>query len=192
MNKWTSNRRIIKTFDDGTSLFFGRGSFDDWCVFYLENGKASPPKDFEYFNTLQDLSDRHGTILVWRAFMTLYNHTKKDFSPILCNQITKLTQIFNEDALLADKIFTILYVAMIAEENKEGTILGKMIKALGVHQSVIERMDTMKAANFSKGMKAKEIRRECSKRNITRKKIAKVNKSLQFGRMTRYKNKLAA
>lgn len=55
---------------------------------------------------------------------------------------------------------------MIAEENKAGTVLGKRIKRLGVHQVLLENISPRIAANFSRGMRAKEIIGECIKRKF--------------------------
>lgn len=36
-------------------------------------------------------------------------------------------------------VFTIIYLGMVAEENKLGTKLGKRIKRLGIHQVLYDR-----------------------------------------------------
>ena len=58
-------------------------------------------------------------------------------------------------------MFTILYMAMIAEEKKEHTKLGKRIKRLGVHKLLVERVPVSEAANFMRGMGWREIDRMC-------------------------------
>lgn len=60
-------------------------------------------------------------------------------------------------------MFTILYMAMIAEEKKEHTKLGKRIKRLGVHKLLIEGVPVNEAANFMRGMGWREIDKMCSK-----------------------------
>ena len=49
-------------------------------------------------------------------------------------------------------IFSILYMAMIAEERKAGTRLGKRIKRLGIHKLLIENIPVREAANFMRGI----------------------------------------
>ena len=57
-------------------------------------------------------------------------------------------------------------MAMIAEENKANTKLGKKIKRLGVHQILIENITPNISANYSKGMKWREIEKECKERGF--------------------------
>ena len=46
---------------------------------------------------------------------------------------------------------------MIAEKNKEGTVLKERIKRLGMHQLLMLNYSPEVAANFSKGKKAKDL-----------------------------------
>jgi hypothetical protein len=57
-------------------------------------------------------------------------------------------------------------MGMIAEENKENTILGKRIKRLGMYQTLIEGLPAEMSANFSRGMKWKQLDKECTKRGF--------------------------
>ena len=57
-------------------------------------------------------------------------------------------------------------MAIIPEENKAHTKLGKRIKRLGVHQILIENMNPNENTNYSKGMKWKEIEKKCIKRGF--------------------------
>ena len=164
--------KTIKTFADDSRIFYGTGNFDDWCVFIREGGRVSIPRDKDYFTTLQNLAKKYSSALVWDTFTKLYHITHEALSNNVCSYITDLTkENFKDDAILADKIYTILYLAMIAEERKAGTVLGKTIKALGVHQVVIEGYAPEVAAQFSRGMKAYQIKDECEKRGIYRKYI---------------------
>lgn len=73
---------------------------------------------------------------------------------------------YGEDSLNIAIDFTIIYMGMIAEENKEFTKLGKRIKRLGVHQVLKERMHYNEAANFSRGKKWKELNEICSSKGF--------------------------
>ena len=55
---------------------------------------------------------------------------------------------------------------MVAEENKQFTKLGKRIKRLGIHQILQENLDVAKAAQYSRGMKWREIHDECIERGF--------------------------
>ena len=53
--------------------------------------------------------------------------------------------------------FTIIYAAMIAEENKANAILKKRIKRLGMYQVLIQNMKPEEAAQFSRGKSASSL-----------------------------------
>jgi hypothetical protein len=61
---------------------------------------------------------------------------------------------------------TFLYAGMVAEENKEGAILRKRIKRLGVHQLLIEERQAIYAENFSRSKPWREIAVECDVRGF--------------------------
>ena len=69
-------------------------------------------------------------------------------------------------ALKFAKVFSILYMGMVAEENKRFTRLGKRIKRLGMHMLLVERQDVDYAANFMRNMKWREIDVMCRERGF--------------------------
>jgi len=52
-------------------------------------------------------------------------------------------------------------MGMIAEENKEGAILKKRIKRLGVYQVLIEGVSPKVAARYSRGLGADYLDKVC-------------------------------
>ena len=81
-------------------------------------------------------------------------------------EIETLSKSYGQYEFNAEGIFTILYAAMIAEENKENSILGKRIKRLGVHMLLIDKEPVDYAANFMRGMNWKELDKMCKKRGF--------------------------
>ncbi|MDU4749750.1 MAG: hypothetical protein E6X86_01805 [Clostridium butyricum] len=73
--------------------------------------------------------------------------------------ISDLSISYNEDSNIVDKILSIIYMGMIAEERKQYTKLGKRIKRLGVYKLLVEDVD--EAANCMRGMKWQDINNEC-------------------------------
>ena len=65
-----------------------------------------------------------------------------------------------------EKILSILYMAMIAEEQKKYTRLGKRIKRLGIHKLLFEGASAREAANFMCGMGWRDIARLCEERGF--------------------------
>ncbi len=81
-------------------------------------------------------------------------------------KIDEISESYGEIALEFSKIFTILYMGMLAEENKEGTRLGKRIKRLGVHKLLLEGQTVNESANFMRGMNWRQIDALCKERGF--------------------------
>lgn len=153
------------------SIKFDAGKFDNYCVYitnFIENKpiKKFAPKDNEYFEDLIILKKIYGK-KVYNFFVKIFEKTKKELNLKLAQSICDTCdKYFLKENNLCKKTFLILYYAMVAEENKTNTKLGKKIKRLGVHQILIENMKPEIAANFSKGMKWQEINNECEIRGF--------------------------
>ena len=154
--------KIVKKFKDGSEIGFGKGRFDDFCV-YLDN---KPPLDVHYFTRLYELKEIYGGSNIYNDFIYIYELVTKKLESAVLEDITYISQKYKDYIIRVDKIFTILYMAMIAEENKVNTKLGKKIKRLGVHQILIENITPNVSANYSKGMKWREIEKECIERGF--------------------------
>jgi hypothetical protein len=57
-------------------------------------------------------------------------------------------------------------MAMIAEEQKQYTKLGKRIKRLGIHMLLIEQLSVHEAANIMRGMGWRDIAVLCDERGF--------------------------
>lgn len=159
--------RIIKEFADGSILEYDRGSFDDWCVYLQrpkENRKA--PRDIDYFEQLKSFSSKYGVKQIYEDYVKVYNLTGKQIDDKSLRAITTIAGAYGEDKLDMDIIFSILYMAMIAEEQKAYTKLGKRIKRLGIHKLLIENCSVKESANFMRGMGWRDIDILCKKRGF--------------------------
>ncbi len=157
--------QILKTFADSLTLIYDQGKFDRYCIFLISpTGYKHAPSDVEYFTSLKQLADHFGASYVYQHFCSIYQATTPIAEPEIFQHITYVSQTCYGDAsLLADKVFSILYAAMVAEENKAHAILKKRIKRLGVHQLLfVEGFTPEKAAQFSKGLKWEEIAAICN------------------------------
>lgn len=164
----------IKVFSDGSKAEYDKGKIDNWCVYLVTTGKRCAPRDSEYFTILKGLADKYGTEKVYADFVTIYDHTNKDDvsddqKSVVQDALTEITGIANsytEDALAVDQVFTILYMAMVAEEKKAGTRLGKRIKRLGVHMMLFEGLSPKDAAGCLTGKRWQEIDAMCNARKF--------------------------
>lgn len=162
--------RLIKKYDDGSYLEFDKGGFDDWCVYFvISDGSRTAPTDTGYFNQLKQYAAQYGAEKVYNDFVSVYSLTNKKVEQTTLDKITQIASLYNKkagDALDMDIVFTILYMAMIAEENKQYTRLGKRIKRLGVHMVLAENVDVNKAATCMNGKRWHEIDKMCRERGF--------------------------
>ncbi len=143
-------------------LTFSRGKFDDWCVYEIDSeGVRKPPLDIEYFNEIEELTQFFSPDEIYDDFIELYNETTKSFDEKVIIDIEKIVEHYNSYADDMFRIFCILYMGMIAEENKRYTKLGKRIKRLGMYNLLIKRFEPEYCANFMKGMGWKDIDKIC-------------------------------
>ncbi|NLE61899.1 MAG: hypothetical protein GX616_26385 [Planctomycetes bacterium] len=152
---------------DGTSLEYDRGAFDDWCVYEARpDGKRTPPQDIDYFQTMKDLAAVFGAQRVYDDYVIVYRSTGREAGGKTLEVIESIAQRYAGDGPTVQRVLTILHMAMVAEENKRNTRLGKRIKRLGIHRLLIEEMHTREAANFMRGMQWREIDRLCKDRGF--------------------------
>ena len=145
--------QLIKHFADGSFLEYDRGGFDDWCVYLTDaSGKRKPPRDIDYFAQLRSLAERFGTDKVYNDYVKVYELTGKQVSKADLDCISRLSEEYGASANQVDTIFFFFFMAMIAEQRKAGTRLGKRIKRLGIHKLLIENIPVREAANFMRGI----------------------------------------
>ena len=159
---------LIKVFSDASYIEYDRGSFDDWCVYYIApSGIRKPPRDTEYFQTLKELSEKYGVSRIYHDFTKVYTWTDNQLSKRSLDLITELsTEYENEDILTIDKTFSIIYCGMVAEERKRNTKLGKRIKRLGIHVLLLENESVAYAAHFMRGKNWRDIDFDCRQRGF--------------------------
>lgn len=158
---------IVKQFSDGSYLEYADGNFDHLCVYMVNPSKnyRQPPLDVDGF--LQERAREFGADKIYSDFVKFYNLTSKTVEESTLNFIEQLSHSeYKEQGLAFQKIFTILYMGMLAEENKAGTRLGKRIKRLGMHKLLKENQSVSEAANFMRGMNWRQIDTLCKERGF--------------------------
>ena len=159
--------QLIKEFENGTFLEYDRGGFDDWCVYFTDtNGTRKPPRDVDYFKQLTELAEKYSVEKVYTDYVQVYNLTGKEVEQTALAEISRISVSYGRDALDVDVIFSILYMAMIAEERKKYTRLGKRIKRLGIYKLLIEKRSVYEAANFMRGLGWRDIDALCRERGF--------------------------
>ena len=82
---------------DGSYLYYGRGSFDDWCVYEMNQlGSKKAPRDIDYFNELYDYAKEFGHDTLYNDFVMIYDMTTKkfDFKIYQINMVVLISKFF--------------------------------------------------------------------------------------------------
>ncbi len=159
----------VKEFSDGSYLEYAEGNFDHWCVYMVNPAKnfRRPPLDVDYFGFLKEQAQTYGAEKIYNDFVTFYGQTGKVVEQRVLDLIEHIAvNGYGDKWLDFTKIFTILYMGMLAEENKAFTRLGKRIKRLGMHKLLIENETVADAANFMRGMGWRQIDAMCKQRGF--------------------------
>ena len=158
--------QAFRTFADGSSIGFGRGKIDNFCVYVKDETGVRAPLDTEYFQFIHDLATEHGTLAVYNAFKKIYDVAEKELLPEAISVIDQVSERFSASKLKPEFYFSILYLCMVAEQNYPNTRLGKRLKRLGLYQLLFEEMNVHEAANWSRGKSWRVIADECEKRGF--------------------------
>jgi hypothetical protein len=111
-------------------------------------------KDVEYFRIAQRLAGEFSAKKVYSDFLLIYNKTDASLNSDVIEMIKTLADQYEGHQTRAEKLFTVLYATMIAEENLEGRPLKKKIKKLGLYQAIFGGFTAIQAANFSRNKSA--------------------------------------
>lgn len=159
--------RKIRDFNDGIYIEYSNGSFDSWLVsICAPDGTKIPPKDEDYFNALISLAKIKTNKEVYDDFVLVYDLAEDDVKDADFKTIDLISSGYGAQSLYANKVFSILYATMIAENNRKNTRLKKRIKRLGVHMLLIENVSPHDAAIYSYHKHFPELSEDCEKRGF--------------------------
>jgi len=158
------------TYKNGAVLEYDVGNFDAWCVYLTRpDGKRIAPRDREYFSRIKDYDKVIGGGAVYKDLVRIYNKTNNVPNPLVLEKIEEYCHRRYDACCGSDYAtsmaidYGIIYMGMVAEENKKNSVLGKRVKRLGFHQVLVENMDCSCAASYSKGVKSDELDKLCKK-----------------------------
>ena len=150
--------------NDDMKIIYSRGRIDNWCVYIHEEDSRTAPKDTAYFGYLERLAGEIGNEIVYNEFCEIYSKVTKIPEHGMAEMIRQIISHHPEELQLESmKWYSVLYMAMVSEENYKYTKLGKRLKKLGVYQFLIEGQSVEYAANWSRGKGWREIAAECEK-----------------------------
>lgn len=159
--------RDIWTFGSGIKLQFDHGQFDEWCVYEVAvDGSRHAPRDVDYFADLSSLAGVYGNDRVYADFVVVFDSSGPAVTDETVAVVVQISKSYPNDEERVLRTLLILHMAMVAENLKANTRLGKRIKRLGVHQLLFENRTVRDAANFMRGMGWREIAGMCEERGF--------------------------
>lgn len=158
----------ITRFEDGTIIEQGRGSFDDYCVYLTRPGERKyAPRDEEYFSFFIEKAREYSSEKIYSDYVKIYDKTTSQIEYAVFDDIKQISSSYNdEDKLDFNVWFSVIYLAMVAEEKKKYAVLKKRIKRLGMYQILFEGMSASGAAKFSTGKKVADLKPLCDERGF--------------------------
>ena len=161
-------KEVRQLLPGGALLEFGPGRIDGWCVYRTTpEGVSEAPLDREVFRALRGLAGRFGGVRVYGHFARICDHTGKVPEQSMLDGIRVLAERrYFPEAERALEVFSVLYMSMVSEENRAGTMLGRRLKRLGVHQVLLEGRSPEEAARAFDGMGWREIAALCRARGF--------------------------
>ena len=143
---------------NGYKFWFGRGRFDDYCVFCSKpNNKYWFALDKEYLGWIKRLGRRYGVDNVYEDFLQVYDLVDSDYEGkfrIVEDLIWDLDKHYNGNT---ERWWAVFYMTMVAECCRENTILNKRIKHLGVYNVLFDDMGAGYTSQYMKKMQWWEL-----------------------------------
>ncbi len=159
----------ITELEDGTIIERDRGCFDDYCVYVTRPGANKyAPRDTQYFSFFIEKAEWYTPEKIYEDYVEIYDKTNADIKQEVIDEIkAKISRTYEErDRIDFSLWFIVIYLGMVAEENKRNAVLKKRIKRLGMYQILFEKFSAVEAANFSRGKKVSELAPLCSDRGF--------------------------
>ena len=160
---------------DELQIGFAQGKFDEWCVYVRHDEPRDNNRNwvfywatdkfyFSFIHVLGCKSSRGFTPdMVYKDLLSVYNMQLYNIGKIDDNVLEYIRKIsfkygdFKDDVLLW---FSVIYFAMIAEENKENAIAGSLIKIVAIHDVLLNNRPVEDAATCDVGQNVKTILRK--------------------------------
>lgn len=165
------NARDFSLMMSGHVIFFGRGSFDDYCAyvagFYNGQWVCAMPRDSYYFSLVRSFAEKYGNRYVYDDIKHIYEITGNTIEQSVLAEIYKLSRYYENGDLWYDMMLHIYY-GMVAEENKANAVVGKAMKMDGLYDLLIENKDMDYSCNRNCRRSASDIVKECRERHIYR------------------------
>lgn len=150
----------------GRYIFFAYGEFDNWAAYVCKHDDAgclrcALPSDLSYFELIVGLANRFGGRRVYQDVRQVFDCVRANYDKSVLHYIEMLSMQYEGCSDIVHHVYSWLYYAMVAEENKEDTHLGGSIKMLALHRILLEGMTIEEAEEECNGMGWQRVRKLC-------------------------------
>lgn len=155
----------------GRYIFFARGEFDDWAAYVCKHDdndvlRCALPDDISYFELVVGLANQFGGKRIYDEMLSVYEHVRPNYDRAVLAYIEVISAAYGSYKDVVHHVYSWLYYAMVAEENKADTHLGGSIKMLALHRILNEGVSIEDAEEECRGMGWQRVRRLCEDVNI--------------------------
>lgn len=138
--------------NNGYEFYFDKGKIDNYRVHCINHKTKKDwfALDKEYLAWIKRMGNRYDNDSVYNDFVRLYDAVEYDYD--FNNIIGLINELDSHYHNQTQKWWVVFYMTMIAEEHKEGAILGKRIKRLGVYNVLFDGYSAEYTAHYMKDM----------------------------------------
>lgn len=152
----------------GYTIFFGQGSFDDYCAWLgrWSDGLCAMAKDASYLQMLDNAAMWFPPDVLWKDILDVHKCCDGTIDKVVLQRIYNMSAEYRGAEASVRQVLLHLYYGMIADMNREGYQLGGMVKTMAAHRVLFEGIDAREAADESRMCSAGELREMCHARGI--------------------------
>lgn len=152
----------------GYAIFFGLGSFDDWCAWLRrdEDGLCAMARDRDYLKMLDDAAAWFPPVVLWEDVLGIFRASGAEVSGIVLEDIRSMSGKYRGAEAVVGQVLLHLYYGMVSDSNRPGYRLGGKVKALAARRLLLEGLDAQEAADESRTMSYGELLAMCDERGI--------------------------
>src|SRR5215216_2190329 len=126
---------------DFQSMEFDSRSKYKWFVYFDQaNSNRLQTGYVENLRELQNFAAKYSPERIYRDFVKIYDATEININPNTLDLIAEISESYDDDAAKINYLFTIIYFAMLSEQNKKDQQLGKRIKRLAIYQALFDKV----------------------------------------------------
>ncbi len=120
-----------------------------WFVYFDETVSDRNHAGYvENLRKLQKFAAKYSPERIYGDFVKIYDATQYNVNPDTLDLIAVISESYGSDAADMNYLLTIIYFAMLSEQHRKDTKLGKRIKRLAVYQALFDKVQPEEVTYF--------------------------------------------